>query len=344
MTGSDANGSPEILVQAYLDGTLADDGIDRLREWLAEPGHMVEFVRQLDVHASLLERFEGLNPESSERPEALRVYGGARRPIGLRRLVALGAAAGLLLCVGLAVWMLARPGPVPLAKVVEGEIAIQRGEDRFSAGGEASLFADDHLSVPEGAHVRLSDGSVLKLDKETDMVLRRPRDGERADMKILRGRLFLRVAKASGAFRIAGSAVVSVLGTVFGVSEGRGRTSVDVLRGRVELASVGKKIVLARGQSGAAAEQEAPARTGADPNQALIWARERIVFEDRPLGEVLDWIEANSSYRFDLSGRRRSSTSVSVTVADEPMREVIEAVMLSCGLDYRFEKHDIQVR
>lgn len=347
MNGSAANASPEALVQAYLEGALSDDDMDTLRDWLsAESGNMVEFVRQLDVHASLLERFVDLGAQPEDHPGQLRIYGGSARKVAFRRLTFLAVAASLLIGVGVAMWFMTRPGPVQLGSVAEGEVMIQRGTDRISAGKDDPVYVDDELEATAGAVVRLSDGSTLKMDKGVNIVLKHPGDDGRSDLLLRHGRVFLRVAKGQGHFRVAGSAKVSVLGTVFGVEEDGARTNVNVLEGRVELASGSGegKIILIRGQSGVSASDTAPKRTGVDPNQALIWARERITFEDRPLGDVLEWIEANSSYRFDISGRHRASNRVSVTVADEPMREIIEAVMLSCGLDYRYEKHDIRVR
>ncbi|MHC4914453.1 MAG: FecR family protein [Planctomycetota bacterium] len=135
-----------------------------------------------------------------------------------------------------------------------------------------------------------------------------------------------------------------VLGTVFGIEERAGRTSVGVLRGRVALSSGGRQIELARGQSGSAARGGPPTATASDPDEDLRWARGTVVFKDRPVSEVLDWISDNSSYRFEITTVRSLERTVTVSVADQSMRELIEAVLDSCGLDYAVDGRCVKIK
>jgi ferric-dicitrate binding protein FerR (iron transport regulator) len=336
---------PEDLVQRYFDGELEGDGERKLAEWLAaSPENMSAFVEQLEVHASLWEK----SAASAVMPAPGRPIAQPRTGRGRWRLVAALSAACLLLGAGVAYWLLSRPGPQTgsraIASVERGTLSIQRAGRRLVGKSGDPLFAGDRLSCSSMTDIGLADGSSVKLDRGTDLVLKPTGEGGRANLGLKSGRAFLRVAEAPGEFRVAGSARVRVLGTVFGVEERGGRTEVDVLEGRVELSSAGEAVNLRRGQSAAAAAGKPPAITGADPNVELLWARELIRFENRPLRDVLAWIEANSSYRFEIPEKQLAAHRVSVAVAEEPMREVIEALMLSCGLDYRFEKHDVRVK
>jgi len=336
MSGALGNALPEDLVQRYFDGELDDRGSEQLSEWLAAaPENMKAFVEQLDVHASLWEK----SAASAVLPAAPKRTRRSRW-----RFLSAMSAACLLLGAGIAFWFLGKPAAQVIGRVKTGTVSVIRNERRISAGPETVLFSGDHLEASAIAMLAMADGSTAKLDGGARLALRRVAQGERADLRLERGRIFLRVARAPGGFCVTGSARVRVLGTVFGVEEQDRRTEVDVLEGRVELDAGGQAIEVLRGQSAAASPGMGPALTGADPNVELLWARDLVRFENRPLGEVLDWIEANSTYRFEIPGRHLSAHRVSVAIADEPVREVIEALMLSCGLDYRFDEHDVKVK
>ena len=103
-----------------------------------------------------------------------------------------------------------------------------------------------------------------------------------------------------------------------------------------------KGIELERGQSGAAREGAAPELTSDNPNKALRWARDPVRFKDRPLGEVLDWLSRNSSYRFSAPPAVREMR-VSVVISDEPMLEIIDAMMLTCNLTRDVQGNDITI-
>jgi ferric-dicitrate binding protein FerR (iron transport regulator) len=332
---------PEGLIQRYFDGELDAEAGKELTTWLAaSPEHVKAFAEQLEVHASLWENNAAVEAMAASKLSIPKSTGPRKR----WRLATALSAACLLIGAGIAFWFLNRPQARPLGSVKSGTFSVKRGQRHFDAGSGEPLFAGDQLESSSVATLRLKDGSTVKLDAGASLTIKPTDPKTRADLALHKGRAFLRVAKAPGEFRVTGSAQVRVLGTVFGVEERLGRTMVNVLEGRVELLSGEKNISLVRGQSGAAARGQTPALTGADPNIELLWARELVRFENRPLGEVLDWIAANSSYRFEITEQQRSSNKVSVAIAEEPAREVIEALMLSCGLNYKFDKHDVKVR
>jgi len=296
----------------------------------------------------LLQSFGGPSPlpETTETimiaaRRALAVRSEAR-PQRRRTLVlwgGLATAACLAVALGVATWIRPQPVPTPEGQgiVASGLIEVQRGAEQLVLGVGDVLYPGDRLAPTKRADVRLADGARVALDAGAQLVLHPLIAGQRARLGLSQGRIFLRVPTGGGRFVVEGSAAVEVTGTVFGVSETGTETSVSVFDGRVALRSHGADIELGRGESGAAEASTKPRRTDVDPGEALLWAREPVAFADRPLGEVLDWIEANSSFSFQMAPHLRSAHGITVTVSNEPMREVIATVLLACGLDYTIE-------
>ncbi len=303
----------------------------------------------------LIRSFEGPqpSPETTRRilnaarpePEVIRpgsnmriaVRASARRPA--RWFYALAAAC---VCAAVGLWIVRVATPSAVATLLTDDVQVHRGEILLTVKKNETLLAGDQFSTTAVTRCRLTDGSEIKIDKDATVAFERPGSGERARVRVEAGRALLRVAKAPGAFIVAGSAAVRVLGTCFGVEEKNGQTSVSVLEGVVALNSNGGEVKLTRGQSGAAGASMAPQITPGDPNAMLLWARESARFENRPLSEVLSWIAANSSFRFDTSNLRKQY-QVTVTVGEEPIRQVIEALLLSCNLEYAVNDQTVTV-
>lgn len=315
----------------------------------------------------LLRSFEGPSPRGETTRgimDAARTAAGARkeapparRTLRLRRWLPVAAC----IAIAVTVWLLVPStgtgpvdvmsgslngivpkGAVPLGKVASESLDVKRKGKTYSLKREAALFAGDELAPALRADIKLADGSSVRLDKGTRLKLHKTSEDERGRLGLESGRIFVRVAKAPGEFIVLAGAEVRVAGTAFGVSRNDRGASVHVIEGRVVIGSVGRQIELSRGESATAKEGAPPTRTTADPNVAVVWARDAQRFEGRPLGEVLDWISRNSTYRFDVPAdvaRRR----VSVAVADQPMREIIEAVVIACDLKYSVENHDVTI-
>jgi ferric-dicitrate binding protein FerR (iron transport regulator) len=234
-------------------------------------------------------------------------------------------------------------GAVPLGKVASDSLDVKREGKTYSLKREAALFAADELAPALRADIKLADGSTVRLDKDSRLKLHKTSEDERGRIGLESGRIFVRVAKAPGEFIVLAGAEVRVAGTAFGVSRNDRGTSVNVIEGRVVIGSVGRQIELSRGESATAQEGAPPTRTTADPNPAVAWARDATRFDNRPLTDVLDWISSNSSYRFDVPAEV-ASRRVSVAVADQPMREVIEAVAIACGLKSSVADHNVTMK
>jgi ferric-dicitrate binding protein FerR (iron transport regulator) len=238
------------------------------------------------------------------------------------------AAAGLIVAVSL--WWMG----LPVDRVVSGTLqAAAAHGSAWVRPGEA-IPEEQTFLVREKAVCRLAHGSELTLEHGTEFALADPGPGERVRLRIIRGQAFLRVARAPDAFVILGSSGrVEVEGTIFGVKENGRATWVGVLKGRVALASGGRTLQIADGQSGRSTEDAAPELTDIDPARALLWARETRRFVAVPLREVLEWVAENSSYTFDLPPDL-DARLITITIEDDPMPEVIDVLFTVCEVPY----------
>ena len=262
---------------------------------------------------------------------ALRVVAGGpgRRVFWPRRLA---VAAGILaVLTGGAVFSLLNSGPYD--KVLAGELrAIRDGQAVVLQPGER-IRTRDAVVTSTQVTCLLRDGTFIKLDRGSRVVFEKARAGERVHLALQEGRMFLRVAKARGRFVVSGTAGedVEVLGTIFGVAEQKEGLAVSVFKGRVAVRSAAGELQVAGGQSAQVPAAEKPALTDVDPNRALLWARETTEFRNRPLGDVLRWIELNSSFTFVAPDAVRAEP-VTITISEDPMESVIQVLCLACGL------------
>ena len=308
----------------------------------------------------LLQSFKGPEPPPELRRALMAVAraqakinaksaAGKARSSHIRRWVAAAAAVAAVVVAGLALWPPKEPPSVvrdatgAIGSVESDSLAAHRDGKVIQLKNGDKLYAEDKLQPASRSDVRLSDGSLARIDGGSELTLQKPAPGERVHLRLATGRVFLRATKAQGEFIVAASGRVRVIGTTFGVSELDGTTSVNVIDGKVALESGGKEIELERGQSGAAREGAAPELTSDNPNQALRWARDPVRFKDRRLVEVLDWLSRNSSYRFNAPPAVKEMR-VSVVISDEPVLEIIDAMMLTCNLTRDVQGNEITIR
>ena len=269
----------------------------------------------------------------------------------------------------------AKSGRGPIAAAKSDGLRRLRGTEWIPLPAGAPLNDGDQLSASARADLAFNDGSSVRVDRDARLTIKwalpagtqaqthtdgHGLDGQhgqdaasedsstpaatgRPHVELAAGRIFLRVARGNGTFTVSASAAVRVVGTIFGVEERNNRTSVNVLDGRVAVESAGTAIELARGQSGSAALGLPPAIVADDPDKVTAWARDPTKFEEPPLGEVLDWLESNSSFRFTVTPGALRQTRVNLSVMDEPMQQVVEALSLACGLNVAIDGPDVAI-
>lgn len=141
------------------------------------------------------------------------------------------------------------------------------------------------IKLEDGSIVHLSSGSAFDTDFGPN----------RRHLELLEGEAWFEVAHdPSRPFVVrAGNGTATALGTVYDVKNMDGKVQVTVIESRVEVdyrspGSPNRKIVLAAGQQTTYTNDSAPSEVrSADLDAVSAWRRGRLVFENKPLGEIV---------------------------------------------------------
>jgi transmembrane sensor len=152
----------------------------------------------------------------------------------------------------------------------------------------SALYAD-HVTAPgERRELRLEDGSLLWMNGDT--VLSVNYSQGRRGIALYQGEALFEVAKDPARPFIVHAAQgdVQAIGTRFDVDQRGGQVRVQVSEGVVQVSSGGETLRLPAGQSSAYRQGMAPeAGAAVDVHNVATWQRGKLVFNGRPLGEVL---------------------------------------------------------
>lgn len=153
-----------------------------------------------------------------------------------------------------------------------------------------TLAADHRTATGEQVSLDLSDGSrmVLNSGSAVDVAYE---DGRR-QVHLLAGEAYFEVLRdPHRPFEVtSGEASVEVLGTAFAVSKGDGSETITVRHGEVAVTGSGapeQPAALTAGEQVRVFDGMTGATMTVDPDMALAWLDGRLVFRDRPLGEVV---------------------------------------------------------
>lgn len=159
----------------------------------------------------------------------------------------------------------------------------------FSLSNLPMRLQADHLTqVGERQRVELQDGSKVLLN--TGSAITTTFDIDHHRTRLLQGEAFFEVT-GNPALPLevqAGPVLASVHDTAFAVSYLDGEAQVKVQRGNVDLqANDAERLRLSAGDSIRIGPHGFARRERMDPAVDLAWVQGRLVFEDRPLSEVL---------------------------------------------------------
>ncbi len=276
---------------------------EALVDWLREsPLHIAEMLRVASVHGALeqFEHWARIATGGSSNDEDVIVTLPARSdtqvPAAARPPVLRWSAAAVVACVAITVTLLL-PG-------LRGEvIETERGERR---------------------EVALADGSVVQIDPETRL---RVRFEDRARRVVLdSGRALFRVAKnPQRPFLVeADATTVRAVGTAFGVERKEQGVVVTVVEGKVAIEG-SAALTAAEATEGPGAgifltanEQVSVPFAGSvaeirkvDSSRALAWAEGRLIFEDTPIGEVVEQFNRYNSIQLRVQGGQLARRTIS---------------------------------
>lgn len=137
--------------------------------------------------------------------------------------------------------------------------------------------------------VALADGSTMWLNTASAADVQV--DARQRHVRLVRGEAYFDVAHAAGLpFTVdAGAGQIRVLGTAFGVRRDGGDVVVTVQRGRVQVSGGGTPAVVVTPDQAVRVHEGDRAKPvqQADAERALAWHTGRLMFENRPVAEVL---------------------------------------------------------
>ncbi|WP_296615418.1 FecR domain-containing protein [Sphingomonas sp.] len=160
----------------------------------------------------------------------------------------------------------------------------------------------------------LADGSRLVLNPGAAIDVAY-KDGVR-HVTLARGEVFFDVKHdPAHPFIIdAGAGNVRVLGTAFSVRRDGDDGVVMVERGKVRVQAGDAMVDLVRGQSVTYRPGAEGKVTSVDPDVDLAWSRGRLIFENKPLGEVIEKLDAYYPGRLILVDRQAAQRRVNAVI------------------------------
>lgn len=189
-------------------------------------------------------------------------------------------------------------------------------------------------AVGQRATVTLPDGSVVTLN--TDTVVRTRADHDRRLVYLDKGQAFFKVAHdRRHPFVVAAAGrTVTALGTAFDVRVDRGALRVVLVEGKVRVETpvappapaptregpapvvrpaVGQATEMVAGSELVAPDDADWRLTRADVMRETSWTRGQIIFDNKPLGAVVEELNRYSDQKMVVSGERLASTPISGT-------------------------------
>jgi transmembrane sensor len=202
-------------------------------------------------------------------------------------------------------------------------------------------------AVGQRATVTLPDGSTVTLN--TDTLVRTRADGERRLVYLDRGQAFFKVARdRRHPFVVAAAGrTITALGTAFDVRVDQGALKVVLVEGKVRVETPAAQ------PAAAGAAPQAPQRPAAQPGQAtemvagsqlvapddadwrltrtnavreISWTRGQIIFDDEPLGAVVEELNRYSDKKMVVAGTALAATPVSGTFKPGDLHGFAEAL------------------
>jgi len=183
-------------------------------------------------------------------------------------------------------------------------------------------------AIGEQRSVVLSDGSLVTLNTASAVEVRFTRDHR--GVTLLAGEALFNVAHdAQRPFDvIAGATTARAVGTRFNVDRRENATTVTVVEGRVAVfdasndrnENAGERVLLNAGQKVTRTpERPGAAVAPANVTTAIAWTERKLIFENRPLGEVAAEFNRYNRRTIEIRGAKlRSEEVTGVFRADDP--------------------------
>lgn len=189
----------------------------------------------------------------------------------------------------------------------------------------------------DGSHVRLNSGSSIQFFNIFSDTLREV---------YLKGEGFFSIAKENRPFIVnTENAKTTVLGTEFNVWSRGSKTRVVVKSGKVRFSSsVGSEsiVVLAQNQMSCIAEQSAPTNPATvDANYLLGWLHGRLVFERRPMLEIIDEIERTYDISVLIENIDLEGKTITASFDSSSIETIFASLCLTLDIHYKIDRGQV---
>ncbi|MBN1407845.1 MAG: FecR domain-containing protein [Calditrichaceae bacterium] len=186
--------------------------------------------------------------------------------------------------------------------------------------------------------VRLSDGSSIKLNSGSSIIVRDEFDDDKREVK-LNGEAYFDVAKENRpCIILTDNAKIEVLGTSFNVWTRDNQTRVIVKEGTVRLSAVNSDhdfVLVQADQMSQVIENETPIGIkNIQADRYIGWIEGKLVFEHCPLDEFIGEIERQYNIDVDIQPENIKHLKLTGTFDNLPIDQVLASVCLTFDLDY----------
>ena len=197
------------------------------------------------------------------------------------------------------------------------------------------LLADQRTAAGERRTVTLQDGSTVELGAASSLSV--DFSPELRRVVLHEGEAFFNVTSDRGRpFMVeAASGRTRALGTAFDVKLGGDSVTVSVTEHSVEVSVEGADIVVGEGQQVRYSRRKISAVREADLGQVEAWRRDRLIFQEAPLGDVVADLERYRGGRIVMTESR---------LRDIPVTAVFDAKQADAAVDTIAATLPIRVR
>ena len=185
------------------------------------------------------------------------------------------------------------------------------------------LLADHSTAVGERRKVALEDGSTVELAGSSSLSVDFSAEARRVVLHD--GEAFFDVARGTRPFVVqAADGSSQALGTSFNVKRQGTEVTVAVVEHAVAVSSAGSRVVVEQGQQIRYGTRRLGKVGEADLAQVEAWRRDRLIFHETPLGEVIADLERYRGGRIVMTDAR---------LRDIPVTAVFDARQADAALD-----------
>lgn len=212
---------------------------------------------------------------------------------------------------------------------------------------EHSLFASGLETKNEVQTETLADGSVITMNKHSDLTFSQPLFKKERIVKMYKGEVFFRVKHDENKPFIikAGKATITVLGTSFHVKEHNGKTEVIVESGLVEVEAAGRKIelqpkekVLIDGSSGEFTEEKVT------DNLHNYYVNNRMDLDNTPLWRVVEVLNEAYGVKIRISSDQVANLRMTTTLKMGDLNNILSVISETFDLSVERDGQNIIIK